>query len=132
MHELEKLIYENGTVLDFAKINGSTREKTFGKEFESEVEYALCLLSNETIVNRPRSCMGMMYFLDNCLRLKKSNDDLKFCLKEIMETIKLAEINKYYYFDELNLGRIRDYYDLEGYFISYPGKFSKLLDKLGW
>lgn len=132
MHELEKLIYENGTALDFAKMNGATREKTFGKEFESEVEYALYLLSKETIVNRPRSCMSTMYFLDNCLRLKKSNDDLKVGLKDILESIKLADIHHYSFLDELNLGRIRDYYDLEGYFISYPGKFSKLLDKLGW
>lgn len=131
MHELEKLIYENGSVLDFAKINKSTQDKTFGKEFSSEVEYAICLLSNETIVNRPRSCMGTMYFLDNCLRLKKVNENLKVVLEDILSTIQLAGINKYQYFDELNLGRIRDYYDLEGYFISYPGKFSKLLDKIG-
>lgn len=131
MHELEKLIYENGSVLDFAKINESTRDKTFGKEFSSEVEYALCLLSNETIVNIPRSCMGMMYFLDNCLRLKKVNENLRVVLEDILSTIKLAGVNKYQYFDEFNLGRIRDYWELEGYFISYPGKFSKLLDKIG-
>lgn len=131
MHELENLIYENGSVLDFAKINESTRDKTFGKEFSSEVEYALCLLSNETIVNRPRSCMGMMYFLDNCLRLKKVNENLKVVLEDILSTVKLSEINKYQYLNELNFGRIRDYYYLEGYFISYPGKFSKLLDEIG-